>query len=1263
MASLICDRFVEGPNCSDDRLESTPPEKEDCVTQAHNRAVMEMYFCIGERYPVVPCQQPSGFDEPIQGCLHELRCINYQPLKDLRDCYCTGLSGLSCTVCDDQEEVEEELEEEVAGETTNVRKNLKPIGLTASSYDIPIPIVCGQVIVGGNIIWVGNQRVEERTTTDVAGTSINVTVTQYGFVDIAIGLCKGPIEGISRIWIGDTLVVNDSLELVDADATSLNREFYDLGLNTEIMLGTAGQRPSLEMVNDTGFGTTPAHRDMAVLILKSFPVFTSTTAIPTIRVEVVKLIDESVARFETSSLGGTITDALLEVDPISGRALVSDGGGNIQIIDTATLTEVNELDHASAIVERSVTWSPEADIMYQAAGDTRFTFGYSHIDYVDSSVPPDISSTGDMASIVAHDGATFAPYQIVAVAQGQDIELFIANWHDRTLDTSVQHTSLFSPGAYVRMLVDDFGMFNESAPLINKQVIAFAQSGADIIRITTIDLERPQALAFYSTASPPITFPISATWLGSDDGTMTFVDAWKGTANNIFMTLTAGSINKIVEVKTEVLSLGWYVDVPELPDNFNSRTKLRPNVSREYSYIGPSGTIYSLNGLTGLVDVIGTLSDYGAPDIIGPQYYDGANTEIIYNSTGDELTKLYVNKIAAAPCTLDVLLLELLEIAEIDRGFVDVSAVSGISMDGFLIDDQGSVMAVIQELMAFFHVSGIDAGGKLTFRPLGTYDTVVVPDAEEKGAEEIRVVSNVENISAVEVKYYDTDRLSSPFTQNVTRDFFEQIGDFVNNTQAYTYAAAVFTDGGVARVSAERTMMRLLDRKDTLSFYCPPRNLDIEPSDYVNVLGITGHRVKVLTVDSSLSIQVEAMSEDKEIYDYSATIAGQTPVLTDNSRTDFDGPLRNFPVLFDMPPFVDAPSTDMLHVGIAQPDPLPAFSPTALYTAGPRFGFDLAGTPTSETYIGSLVSFPAKWNQVWSTDKQNSIVILFNDELTGSEVDSLTDLVDVYNSYTKNLLFVGKELVQYKTAVIDGDNKTVTFTGLVRGRFGTDQHMNSHVAGEICAIYDPNTIMSNEIPWSVSSFNIALAATYDPLAPKKRRVIEREFSSFVDGEWPIGAVKFRKEAVSSAGLYFKMFPREVFENTFFETVAGPQVFQKEYFGGGQPAIAFLNAPYVEATFLAALEEEGFPFNGNSAATTNSYIYGMFVSRAAMFSPTDLTDGRRWTETAMGNSGITIASNIWAAAFIIDGGVPQSAVKSIYIPGSEPFTEFDGANDL
>lgn len=117
-----------------------------------------------------------------------------------------------------------------------------------------IPIVFGKQRVSGNIMWSSDKGSYTITQGGKGGGPVT-KATGYK-INMAIALCKGPIEGITRVWADGQLIVDTS-----QDQKKLIGQLYT-GSNT--------QMPDPTMENSLGAGNVPAYRGLAYIVLSNY---------------------------------------------------------------------------------------------------------------------------------------------------------------------------------------------------------------------------------------------------------------------------------------------------------------------------------------------------------------------------------------------------------------------------------------------------------------------------------------------------------------------------------------------------------------------------------------------------------------------------------------------------------------------------------------------------------------------------------------------------------------------------------------------------------------------------------------------------------------------------------------------------------------------------------------------------------------------------------------------------------------------------------
>lgn len=146
-----------------------------------------------------------------------------------------------------------------------------------ASEGAPIPRVYGRARIGGQIIWA--TRFEEVATTTRQGSSggkggkpRSSTTTYSYFVNLAVGLCEGPIAGVRRVWA-------DGKEI---DLTTVTMRFYP---------GDETQAPDALILAREG-GVAPAYRGLAYVVFERLPLENYGARVPQLSFEAIRPVSD-----------------------------------------------------------------------------------------------------------------------------------------------------------------------------------------------------------------------------------------------------------------------------------------------------------------------------------------------------------------------------------------------------------------------------------------------------------------------------------------------------------------------------------------------------------------------------------------------------------------------------------------------------------------------------------------------------------------------------------------------------------------------------------------------------------------------------------------------------------------------------------------------------------------------------------------------------------------------------------------------------------
>lgn len=146
---------------------------------------------------------------------------------------------------------------------------LEDLTVQTSTYGAVIPRAYGNVRINGNILWLENNALKETVTKKKSGGKGgggSSTTKNYTYsATFAVGLCRGPIAGVKRIWVGPNLVYDaGSTDPATIEASNAAAEGFS------VYTGTDTQTPDARMQATLGAANTPAWRGLAYIVFYDF---------------------------------------------------------------------------------------------------------------------------------------------------------------------------------------------------------------------------------------------------------------------------------------------------------------------------------------------------------------------------------------------------------------------------------------------------------------------------------------------------------------------------------------------------------------------------------------------------------------------------------------------------------------------------------------------------------------------------------------------------------------------------------------------------------------------------------------------------------------------------------------------------------------------------------------------------------------------------------------------------------------------------------
>ncbi|MCB1501359.1 MAG: hypothetical protein KDK07_16500 [Bauldia sp.] len=154
---------------------------------------------------------------------------------------------------------------------------MQDLRVQSSGYGAVIPRVYGKARVSGNVIWMRGFHEETRSQSEEVGgggkggggdSQTVKTVSYHYYADLAVGLCEGPIDDVTRIW---------------ADSHALDDNKY---ADLRVYRGTNGQSPDPLIQAVKGVNKTPAYRGLAYVVLEKLYITPFGNRLPNLTFEI-----------------------------------------------------------------------------------------------------------------------------------------------------------------------------------------------------------------------------------------------------------------------------------------------------------------------------------------------------------------------------------------------------------------------------------------------------------------------------------------------------------------------------------------------------------------------------------------------------------------------------------------------------------------------------------------------------------------------------------------------------------------------------------------------------------------------------------------------------------------------------------------------------------------------------------------------------------------------------------------------------------------
>lgn len=403
-------------------------------------------------------------------------------------------------------------------------------------------------------------------------------------------------------------------------------------------------------------------------------------------------------------------------------------------------------------------------------------------------------------------------------------------------------------------------------------------------------------------------------------------------------------------------------------------------------------------------------------------------------------------------------------------------------------DSRQSYSDIIQNLLDLLSYNVVEVDGALTFRQKGLASSITIPKDDlvvsnnREGEVFARSVLREKDLPRVfEVNYRDSD---NNYQDNVQRDqrpggpVTSVVSDNIDN---FDYSGAGQADAFQA--AAVRELYTAWAEINRLSYRVPQKYLSLTATDTVTLDITTTQfvgRVRSSNVGANFSTEVDKVVEIDGQYTQVGVGDGGDAFDREIPNTgDTTAILLNLPLLFD----VDSAGQDVsIHYWVGGGEPI--WPGCVLYKQEGTSVVNNIGTSTAEAAIGVTDGAIPDPTTVGRFENDDASFVIQVD--TGEDQFESTTVENILAG--ANLLAAIKangetELIQFRKAVLTGTS-TVTVSGLLRGRRGTEPYATGHTDGETVVL------LSTASTQLLSNARTDINAAMDYVAPTIGQLFE-----------------------------------------------------------------------------------------------------------------------------------------------------------------------------
>lgn len=889
-----------------------------------------------------------------------------------------------------------------------------------SSYGIPIPIPFGTVRCAGNVIWTGGvqEHVHSEEIGGGKGGAPSQTVTSYSYsCSFAVGVCKGPVDGILKVWADGKLLYSITGESEVVLSGTLNMTVYN---------GDETQIPCSIIEAVEGSGEVPAFRGLCYVVFEDLDLTPFGNRIPNLNFEVSTDIDF-----------GTQTRVIIsDISLHSTTRVDTDPTNNLLFILTGyTLSVVNVTTNVAIILNKDILTSGgaviavDSDCFYtvgppNTSGDAVYKFDFNGNQLLKG--PSDFDPGGNLSFMEVCRNPSY-PYVWVG---GGHISPYAYQFNKNSLslvNSFNMNTILGGSNARVHGAAFDESTGNIYLSVGND---VFGGSNCSLVRITPDGNADVWDLSGYTTQPDQIVFEPS---------------------NGYLFITTSSNVVIVWDTNTD----SYVKSISCSPSGYF----LRPKNNKIFCGTGSLTSVYEFD--TSSAEIVRTIPyDYwDSFPTLRYVWYEPLTHSIFMIPQSGDLGKYYLDRGTPVAITLSSIVSSVCALIGLDASQIDVTELTD-SVHGYLVNTVTQARRAIEPLQLAYFFDGVESDGKIKFLKRGRSSSVTI-DEEDLSAHgpssdtpDPIVTTQTQELDLpkdLEVTYVDPNLDYQPNVQTSKRTI-------VNTKEVKNISLPIVLSASAAKQIAEKLHHMLWLERIKHSLKYSRKYLYLDPTDVITLtIGGNTYVVRILNLGYGANglINVETVQEDVAVY--TSTAEGAEGEWIPPTAIPYVGP--TLLILIDSNLFRDEEdNTSPNGFYYVATGYFSQWAGAAIYrSTDGGSSFTMFRSIISPAVIGSATTVLGDVDtpNVW--DKGNSVTIHIT--TPDGELSSDTEL-NVLNGANGALL--GNEVIQFATATLNGDG-SYTLTNLLRGRRGTEHETGGHATGDRFILLSPSTMYRTDL--------------------------------------------------------------------------------------------------------------------------------------------------------------------------------------------------------